>query len=71
MGYIASGGRSTDERWIGKDLEGSGRVIIEVLACYLHGRTEENRKILSADRESGKASPENMFIMWLVQKFAV
>jgi hypothetical protein len=37
---MAPNDRLTDELWVGNDLEGSGRGLIEVLSQHLHGDTE-------------------------------
>jgi hypothetical protein len=42
LDYIASNERVTEERWIGKDLEGRGHGLIEVLSEHLPRGTEEN-----------------------------
>jgi hypothetical protein len=44
--YIASADKMIVERWIGKDLKGSGRGVIEGLTQNLPG-TEEDHKYLS------------------------
>jgi hypothetical protein len=46
--YMASSGRMVDEWWIGKDLEGGGRGINEVLSRNLPGGTKENHEELEA-----------------------
>jgi hypothetical protein len=43
-GYIASNGRIIGEYWIGKDLEGSGCCLIEVLSRNLPERAEGNHE---------------------------
>jgi hypothetical protein len=57
--YIISNDRKIDERCIGKNLETSGRILIEILPRYLPGETEKN---LSQDsrcpgRYSNRALP--------------
>jgi hypothetical protein len=42
--YVAPNGKVTDKRWIGKDVEGSGRALIETLSLHLPDRTEENHE---------------------------
>jgi hypothetical protein len=37
--------RMTHGRWIGKDLEGNGRDLIDVLFWYFSGGTEENHDV--------------------------
>jgi hypothetical protein len=42
--YIASNERMIDSWWIGKDLEGSVRGLIEIQSWYIPEETEENHK---------------------------
>jgi hypothetical protein len=42
--YIASNGRITEEWWIGKDLEGGSRGLIELLSRHLPGGAERNHE---------------------------
>jgi hypothetical protein len=42
--YITSSGKIIGKWWIGNNLEGSGRGLIEVLSRNLHGVIEENNK---------------------------
>jgi len=38
-----------NERWIGKDVEGSGQGTIDVISTYMSGASEEQYKILNQD----------------------
>jgi hypothetical protein len=57
--------RVADEGWIGKDLEGSARFLIEVIPQYLHERSDEkHRKEMGSDswyldRGSNRAPPKH------------
>jgi hypothetical protein len=53
--YIASNGRMMDEWWIGRDLEGSCHIQIEVLSLHLPGGTEENHKKTSVRKAGAPA----------------
>jgi hypothetical protein len=60
---VASNDGMTAEWWIGKDLEGSGRGVIEVLYRHLPGGTEENlnQDYLCHGRDSNRVAPEYKF----------
>jgi hypothetical protein len=45
LDYIASNYMTINGWWIGKNLEGSGRGLFEVLSQHLSGETEENHEI--------------------------
>lgn len=49
VGYVNINGRIIDEWWLGKDLEGTSRGLIEVLFQHFSGRTVENTKNLISD----------------------
>jgi hypothetical protein len=64
LDHAALDSRMVDERRIGKDLEESGRHLIEVLSWHLPGGTDETTKSLSQDdrcpgRDSNRKSTEH------------
>jgi hypothetical protein len=56
LSRLASDGRMTDEWWIEKDLEGTGRSLIGVLSRNLPGGTENNRENPQNSRCHGRDS---------------
>jgi hypothetical protein len=52
LGCTALNGETIDKGWIGKDLEGSGRSIFEVLSEYMRGCTYKRKPREVSDRET-------------------